>query len=211
MEKDWVGGSGIRSRDRQRIKRERYPIRNKQAPSKASIFFKWKMGFFFVFPTVWELCFLMSQLMYKESPHSPHPALSIPRVESNHGISHTHTHHQTPPLIITPTPTIPPLIPTPIPPTVPISPSIPPTTAFKLRRPPISLRIILLGALPAHIMLVVHVLGALLGVVASALVVVGVHAFCFGEAVDFGADEAGESFFCEGVGDCFACFFWVGD
>lgn len=53
-------------------------------------------------------------------------------------------------------------------------------------------------------MLIVHVLGALLGVVLGAHGVVFVHALCFGELVDFGAGEAGEEFFGELVGDGFA-------
>lgn len=83
-------------------------------------------------------------------------------------------------------------------------PAIPPIILPELHRRPIQIGVVLLGALPALVMLVVHVLGALARVVLGALGVVFVHAFGFGELVDFGAGEAGEELFGELVGDGFA-------
>lgn len=87
-------------------------------------------------------------------------------------------------------------------------PSITPITTSvvipKLPRRPILIGIILVRTLSASVVLVVHVLRGLSGVVLGALAVVLVHALCLGEFVDFGAGEAGDEFFGEGMGDGFA-------
>ena len=50
----------------------------------------------------------------------------------------------------------------------------------------------------------VHPLRALLSMVLCSLLVVEVHALSLGELVDFAADEAGEEFFGEAMGDALA-------
>lgn len=86
-------------------------------------------------------------------------------------------------------------------------PAIAPTSSIvvlELLRRPILIRVVLIRTLSALVMLIVHVLGALLGVVLGAHGVVFVHALGLSELVDFGAGETGEELFSELVGDRFA-------
>jgi hypothetical protein len=97
----------------------------------------------------------------------------------------------------------------PLPTTEPIHPThttlvpllIPPTPLIRKVRRLIPIRIILL---PLPIVIIVHILRVALRVTPCLDAVVLVHPLGFGELVDFGACEAHEELFCEGVVDDFS-------